>query len=158
LYYADDAELAERVETILVLAVSRSEIVLEMETLLTVDTMDGLSSSPMQALGELRPYADLHVRIDFKHLDCHLTLTNTGNASARNVRFQIDTKPFDDPWTVEKQGELISEIGPLRGQSFRVDPSSGSEGICRIAWEDARGSHTESIEVRLTPPDYFLPV
>jgi hypothetical protein len=146
LEYENDDELSQRVDTILVSAVSRDQ----------GRTALHLHSSTRVA--EVWPRIDSSEKIQnlpqgrtVTTREWYLVLSNTGDAPARNVRVKIESSwiILGDRAGSEPEVEVLAPHSEVR---FRVSAGVGDamQARCIVSWTDERGNQQNSATVRLT--------
>ncbi|MEU8298789.1 hypothetical protein AB0C04_16090 [Micromonospora sp. NPDC048909] len=151
--YADDAQLSDHVEKILVAAVSAHST--RAATLSAPSTVPGAEVWP-------RVQSEDRVRIDSHRWasslrNRYLVLHNTGSRPALGVTFVLEKDPTDrgDLWTValaQPGDPSIDAIAPGGEVRFALVAQMGSaqQVRCVVRWSDDRGSHENMSTLRLT--------
>jgi hypothetical protein len=153
LEYADDAELRDHVEKILVAAVSAER---------TRATTFSAPSSPAGAEvwprveSEDRVGTDSRGRVSSTRKR-YLVLHNTGSRPALDVTFLLESDPTDpgDLWTISHAGvgsPSIDAVAPEGEVRFAIMAHMGSaqQVRCIVRWTDDSGVHDSMSTLRLT--------
>ncbi|MFE9814052.1 hypothetical protein [Streptomyces sp. NBC_00236] len=144
--YANDADLARHVETILVAAVSREEARNDFQ-LQNTQTGEGSTA-------EVWPHVDSVDRSGKRNW--YLALNNTGGGPARDVRVEIDADPANgDPWEIATErtgdGPDLGVLAPRSEVHFKIYASlaSAAQVNCTVSWSDFRGRQRNTASLRL---------
>jgi hypothetical protein len=166
LQYVDDAELMQQVETVLSQAVARDQ---------------GRAQIAREATphAESIKFAEVWPRVEVKEStatgnrgqvrtsrNCYLVLSNTGSATARNVRVSMSsnmsnmTPEDDDPWSFRsltlgdgnEEVPVIEFLAPGGEARFNLPIVMGSPGQvnCTVSWEDDRDLQQNTATLRLS--------
>lgn len=154
--YADDADLIQNVDNILVAAVSRDQGRTELQLQQTT-----VESSVPQA--EVWPRVDSKENpITFSggrtipHRDWYLILFNTGDAPAQDVRVSWSAVDGSDiPWELfgvrsgeEPHIDILAPHGEIKFQLV-IFSETPRQINCRVSWSDERGRQENTATLRL---------
>ncbi|MET8151806.1 hypothetical protein ACIBSW_16750 [Actinoplanes sp. NPDC049668] len=151
LSYDTNEQLSRHVDNILAQAVSRDSARAELQL--------GNGKAVSARTAEVWPRLDSseRVRTDSRgrvstSRDWRIVLHNTGEAPARNVRFDVDT----DSWHVissaaDADAPDVEILAPGGEAKFIFAASLGSapQALCTVTWEDDRGPQKNSATLRL---------
>ena len=146
--YSNDVELARAVNLILAAAATRDQTrsVTELEHAGYAEVWPRVEHEDRVSTGrQLRTYRNWY-----------LTLSNVGNAPARDVRVRTEPiKEGDNPWeptTEAEEGSPDAEVlGPNGEIRFPIGPSlaNSAQVRCIVKWRDDRGEQTNTATLRL---------
>ncbi|MFJ6778365.1 hypothetical protein [Streptomyces yangpuensis] len=144
--YANDADLARHVETILVATVSREEARNDFQL---QNTQRGEGPT-----AEVWPHVDATDRPGRRNW--YLVLNNTGDGPARDVRVEIDADASNgDPWEIATErtgdGPDLGVLAPRSEVRFQIFASlaSAAQVNCTVSWSDFRGEQKNTASLRL---------
>ncbi|MFJ5266301.1 hypothetical protein ACIQAC_38195 [Streptomyces sp. NPDC088387] len=144
--YANDADLARHVETILVATVSREEARNDFQL-----QYDQREEEP---IAEVWPRVDSADRAGRRNW--YLVLHNTGHGPARDVRVEIEAdSPSGYPWEIaterEGDGPDLAVLAPRSEVRFQISASlaSATQVKCTVSWADFRGDQKNVASLRL---------
>ena len=155
--YADDAQLSQHVDTMLVAAISRDQG-------RTAGMLQTATAAP-ERVAEVWPRVTSAERTRSTQRglqvskNWYLVLHNTGSAPARNVYFELEKARSSDSgsdWTVhsdaptgEPQIEILAPNGELKFPLLTHMGMAG-EARCTVSWDDDRGRQSNIASLRLS--------
>ena len=144
LSYESDAELGERVDTVLNQAITRTATRAEAMTEVPpagATVWPRVESSQVPAGGRLGSY----------RTEWRLVLANTGEEAARDVQFRLEAENPDDQLPDVMDGDAALEsLAPGSDAEYALLRSMGaaSQARCVVSWTDSGGEHENVATLR----------